>query len=606
LPTSLPLRCQLPPATTWNLADIFPSDEAWAAELKQVTARLAEAERYRGRLGESPARLLEWFDWSGSVRQAVNRVTGYAHLQHDEDTTRQDAAARNAQGEALRAQLVAALAFARPELLALDPARLRQWLADEPRLAGYAHYLDDLESQRPHVRSAEVEELLGQVAGAFRSAEGLHGILANADLKFAPARPADGSEPLEVAQGTYSTSLVYSPDREVRRTAWESYADAHLAVKNTLAACLSTGVRHNVLLAQARGYPSSLEAALAPHHIPPAVFHNLIDTFKQHLPTWRRYWRLRRQVLGYDRLHVYDARAPLTDRMPVVPYPQAVEWIVAGLRPLGEDYGQLLRRGALEERWVDVYPNQGKRSGAYSSGQTGVHPYILMSYADNLFSVSTLAHELGHALHSYHTHQHQPPVYDSYSLFVAETASNFHQAMVRAHLLQTQTDRDFQIALIEEGMNNFHRYFFIMPTLARFELEIHQRVERGEALTAESLNRLMADLFREGYGDEVELDDERVGSTWMQFSTHLYSNFYVYQYATGISGAHALAAGVLAGQPGAAENYLAFLKAGNSLYPLDALKLAGVDMSTPEPVEQTFGILAGLVERLEQLLTQPA
>src|SRR3954454_13192235 len=232
------------------------------------------------------------------------------------------------------------------------------------------------------------------------------------------------------------------------------------------------------------------------------------------------------------------------------------------MRPLGEEYVAVMRDGLLEQRWVDVYPNQGKRMGAYSHGVHGTHPYILMSYNDDIFSMSTLAHELGHSMHSYLTWQTQPLAYGSYSLFVAEVASNFNQAMVRAHLLDANRDRDFQIAVIEEAMANFYRYFFIMPTLARFELEIHERVERGEALTADSMIALMADLFQEGYGDEVELDTERVGITWGQFATHMYANFYVYQYATGISGAHALAEGVLAGAAGAVEQYLSFLKAG--------------------------------------------
>jgi oligoendopeptidase F len=334
------------------------------------------------------------------------------------------------------------------------------------------------------------------------------------------------------------------------------------------------------------------------------VFDNLIETYRQNLPTWHRYWRIRRQALGYDKLHIYDIKAPLTSQPPHVPFERAVEWITAGMRPLGAEYVEVLRRGALQQRWVDICPNQGKRLGAFSSGAQGTYPFILMSYTDDIFSMSTLAHELGHSLHSYYSWQSQPPIYADYSLFVAEVASNFNQAMVRAHLLGSDTDPDFQIAVIEEAMANFHRYFFVMPTLARFELEIHQRVERGEALTAGDLIALMADLFREGYGDEVEMDVERVGITWGQFATHLYSNFYVYQYATGISGAHALAEGVLTGRPSAAENYLAFLKVGGSLDPLDALRQAGVDLSTPAPVEQTFTVLARLVDQLEQALAR--
>ncbi len=312
---------------------------------------------------------------------------------------------------------------------------------------------------------------------------------------------------------------------------------------------------------------------------------------------------MRRRALGYDTLHVYDEKAPLTPNKPHVPFAQGVEWVLHGLEPLGDEYVSAARRGILEQRWVDVYPNQGKRAGAFSTGSPGTQPFILMSYNDDLFSMSTLAHELGHSMHKYFTNQTQPYVYNRYGIFLAETASNFNQAMVRAHLLKTYADPQFQIAVIEEAMSNFHRYFFIMPTLARFELEIHTRIERGQALTARNMTDLLADLFGEGYGSQVQMDRERVGITWAEFPTHLYMNFYVYQYATGISGAHALSEAILSGQPGAVERYLGFLKSGGSQYPLDTLKQAGVDLTTPEPVETTFGVLAGLVDHLEGLLS---
>jgi oligoendopeptidase F len=264
-----------------------------------------------------------------------------------------------------------------------------------------------------------------------------------------------------------------------------------------------------------------------------------------------------------------------------------------------------MRRGALEERWVDVYPNKGKRMGAFSYGVPGAFPFIFMSYNNDIYSMSTLAHELGHSMHSYYTSETQPFVYADYGLFQAEVASNMHQALARRHLLATNKEPEFQIAVIEEAMSNFYRYFFIMPTLARFELEIHERVERGGALTADYLNDLMADLICEVYGSEVdvsEADRERIGSTWAQFHTHLYSNFYVYQYATGIAGANHLADRVASGDPKAVESYLAFLKSGDSMYPLDGLKLAGVDMSSPEPVASAFAALASMVGRLEELI----
>jgi oligoendopeptidase F len=546
--------------------------------------------------------LADWLQAQEEVLRELGKVGTYASNSYAVDTTNQETAARNDRATSLVAEVMASLAFAEPEMLALGFDTLRRWLDEEPRLAIYGHFLKALERRAAHVRSPEVEELLGHVMDPFAAAAATHGILADADLSVRPARSSHpGAEPIPVVQGNLGV-LLSSPDREVRRTTWESYADAHLALKNTMANCLAAGVKQNVFVARARHYNSALEAAVARNHIPVGVFRNVVDTFRRNLPVWHRYWRVRRQALGYERLHVYDCTAPLTRKGPLVPFSQAVTWICEGMRPLGEDYVNVLRRGVLEQRWVDILPNKGKRAGAFSSGAPGTHPFVLMSYTGDLHSLSTLAHELGHSLHSYHTWSTQPFVYADYSIFIAEVASNFNQAMVREHLFASHPERDFQIALIEELMSNFQRYFFIMPTLARFELEIHQRVERGEALTADSMTALMSELFAEGYGGEVEIDAPRIGITWAEFSTHLYSNFYVYQYTTGISAAHALVRQVLSGMPGAAERYLAFLRAGASLYPLDALKLAGVDLATPEPIEATFAYLDGVVGKLAQLV----
>jgi oligoendopeptidase F len=424
-------------------------------------------------------------------------------------------------------------------------------------------------------------------------------MLTGADMQFRPGRNAGGG-PVEVAQGSIDDILA-GPDREARRTAWQSYTDEFLAHKHTLANNLATSISQNVFQMRARRHPTTLEASLFSNNIPLEVFHNLIATFKKNLPTWHRYWRIRRKALGVETLHPYDIWAPLTKARPHVPYETAVAWICDGMAPLGSEYVETVRRGCLEQRWVDKYPNQGKFSGAFSSGVQGTHPFIVMTYTDDIFSLSTLAHELGHSMHSYYSWRTQPYVYSGYSLFVAEVASNFNQAMVRAHLLRNNPQRDFQISVIEEAMNNIHRYFFIMPTLARFELECHERVERGQGLNAEGMIGLMADLFAEAYGGEVNVDRERVGITWAMFS-HLYADYYVYQYATGISGAMALSKRILAGEPGAAEAYIEFLRTGSSLYPLDALRRAGVDLSTPAPVETAFGVLAGLVDQLESLV----
>jgi oligoendopeptidase F len=592
-------RSEVAEQYTFDVSNIFPSLEAWKNAISGVSEQLPELARFEGHLGDSPAILADWFAASESVLSSANKIYIYAQLLHDVDTADQTATAMLDQASGLTSRVGAAVAFAEPELLAIDAATLDRWVQEDPRLAPYAHYFDRLQKKKEHVRSAEVEELLSQVEAPFASARRIHGTLTDADMRFEPARGSDGST-VEIAQGNIG-ALLTDADRELRRTAWENYADAHLAVQHTLANCLATGVRHDVFRMRARRYDSSLEASLGANNIPVEVFHNLINTYKRNLPVWHRYWRMRRHALGYDALHVYDIKAPMTTSTIAVPFEQSVEWISQGMLPLGEEYVAAMRDGLLEQRWVDVYPNKGKRAGAYSSGTQGTNPFILMSYNDDIFSMSTLAHELGHSLHSYFTWRAQPQPYARYSLFVAEVASNFNQALVRSHLLNSNDDPQFQIAVLEEAMSNFHRYFFIMPTLARFELEIHERVERGEALTADSLNSLLTDLFRDGYGDEVVIDAERVGITWAQFPIHMYYNFYVYQYATGIAAAHALADQVLTGGDAARERYLAFLRAGGSVYPLDALKAAGVDMTTPAPVEQTFRVLESYVERLEQL-----
>ncbi|MDP2778535.1 MAG: M3 family oligoendopeptidase, partial [Anaerolineales bacterium] len=389
---------------------------------------------------------------------------------------------------------------------------------------------------------------------------------------------------------------------KVRQSAFESYMDKHLEFKNTLATNLSTSIKNNVFMMRAREHNSTLEASLFNNNIPVDVFQNLINTFKKNLPVWHRYFEMRRKALKLKEVTYHDMWAPITKKKPRVSFEKAVDLICESLAPLGREYVDALRKGCLQERWVDIYPNKGKSNGAFSYGAPGTYPFIMMSYTDEVGSMSTLAHELGHSMHSYLTWKNQPMAYSSYSLFVAEVASNFNQAMLRGHLLKTITDKNFLIALIEEAVGgNFFRYFFQMPTLARFELETHQRMESGEPLTADSMQNLMADLFAEGFGPKVKMDRPRVGMVWSTFG-HLFSDYYVYQYATGISGAHALSGQILRGEPSAVENYLGFLKAGSSAYPLDVLKKAGVDLTTPKPVEETFAVMESYIDRLEELV----
>ncbi|MFK7802120.1 MAG: oligoendopeptidase F [Anaerolineae bacterium] len=599
----LKTRSEIAKQYQWDLESIFADTDAWKAAIDEALALCEEATTYQGLLGDSPGTLADFLELGERLTAVAGKVFVWGYLPSNADTTDTAALANRDRVLGVSGKLSAATAFADPEILLIPAETLQGWIEQESRLTPYAHFFDRLRQKAPYVRSAEVEQVLGTYSSVFSTMTATHGVLANADLQFNPAVGADGTEHA-VAQGTIRAVLA-NEDREVRKSGYLNYADAHLAYKNTMANALSAGIKRNVATARIRGYESGLDMALTGSFIPHEVFHNLIDTFKANLPTWHRYWAIRRKALGLDELHEYDLKAGLSKNPPKVTYEESVQMIAEGMLPLGSEYVNTMRTGCLENRWVDVFPNQGKRMGAFSSGQKGTKPFIMMSYTEDLFGMSTLAHELGHSMHSYLTWENnEVSSYARYGMFVAETASNFNQAMVRADLLEKHDDPEFQIAIIEEAMANFHRYFFIMPTLARLELAMHERIENGQALTADVLIDLTADLYAEGYGDEVVIDRDRIGITWAQFHTHLYSRFYVYQYATGIAGAHALADRILSGTPGAADDFLNFLKAGGSVYPMEALAIAGVDMTQPEPVETAFRTLAGYVDRLEKLIEQ--
>lgn len=581
----------------WNAESVFADRGAWKDELAAVSAALPGLAARAGSIEKGgPSGLADLFDAIEGIMNRAGKLYVYASMAQACDTGDVEAQGMNGQASALFGQCMASVAFQEPETLALGRDKVFAWLDAEPRLKTYRHNLENLFRKQEHVRSAEVEEILGMVFEVFQSATTTHDLLVDADLKFAPAKG------IEVAQGTID-KLMGDADRDIRRLAWQNYCDGHIAMENTLASALTTAMKADVFNARARRFDTAIGAALFEHDIPRAVYDSTVDTFKKNLSVWHRYWKVRRKALGVDRLQHWDIWAPIAKDQPHIPYEKGVDIICSALEPLGKPYVDTLRSGCLRDRWVDVYPTVGKSSGAFSTGWKGMSPFVKMQWTDDLSSLSTLAHELGHSMHSWHTWQSQPSVYADYSIFVAEVASNFNQALVRAHLFETEKDRQFQIAVIEEAMENIHRYFFIMPTLARFELEMHRRLEEGQAVTASDMNSLMADLFDEGYGGELEVDRHREGSTWAQFS-HLYMNYYVFQYTTGISAAHALSAPILAGDKAAAGRYIDFLSAGSSGYPVEVLCKAGADMRTPAAIEKTFEVLSGLVDRLESL-TKP-
>ncbi|NJO04074.1 MAG: oligoendopeptidase F [Chloroflexaceae bacterium] len=595
---TLPHRADVAPEYTWSLTDLYATPTDWETAYTAMQHDIQQIEPFRGRLGESPAVLLNMFQTWERLGMLMYRLVIYARLDSDTDTTNQTRTERLNRVLGLATRYFAATSFIEPELLELEPATLTSMVAAAPGLQTYTHFLDDVQRRREHVRSAEIEAIVAQAGQPLGTPWNAYQVLTDGEIIFRPAHDSSG-QAHEVAQGTID-ALLLDADRTLRKSAWEAYADGFLQVKNTQAALLAGNVQSNIFYARVHNFATARQAALFANNIPVAVFDNLIDACNRHLPIWHRYWHIRRRALGLEKLEVCDIFAPLASAETPVPYQQAVDWICAGLQPLGDAYVQVSRAGMTSGRWVDIYPNRGKRNGAYSNGAYGVHPYILMSYTDNLESMSTLAHELGHALHSYLSNEHQTFLNAGYTIFAAEVASNFNQAMVRAYLLRENDDPAFQIGVIEEAMRNFHRYLFLMPILAQFERTIHERVEHGEALTADGLGALLVGLFNRSYGDAFAIDAERVGITWAQF-VHMYMNFYVYQYASGIAAANALADRVLAGEEGIVERYLTFLQAGGSRYPLDALAAAGIDMTSPEPIDRAFAVLEGFVNRLDEL-----
>lgn len=595
--TTRPPRTSVPIEQTWDLEGLYPDTAAWDADMDRVDKLLPAIMAYKGRLDEGARVLCDALQLCDRVNEIARRVVWYASNRLSED---QDDPARqglNDRATALSARVNSAMAFVEPELLALPDGTVEAYLDAEPGLAVYRLYLTDLLEQRAHLLGEEAEEVIAAMTELLAAPVAIFRNTANADLTFDPVVDEHGHEvPMSLAA---LNRLLQSPDRRVRRDAYDSATRAYAAYRRTLAATFAAAQKRDVILARLRRYPSALAAALAPVHLPEELFHTLLRVAEDGTTHLRRYNTFRRRELGLDRLMPYDLSAPLDPDLEAgIGFGEAFETVLRALDPLGPAYRSVLER-AYDERWVDWADNAGKTSGAYSYGNYSYHPVILMTWQGKYDDAFTLAHELGHAVHSTLCTAAQPYVYAGYPLFLAEMASTTNEILLLRHLLATTSDRALRRYVLTRALRSFTSNFYGGASMAALQLEVHRMVERGQPLTYESVTAANTTILTRWYGDTVEVTDEGMGSGWTR-ATHHYSNFYAYQYATGIAAAAAFADAILTGGRPAVDRYIGFLSAGSSKRPLDILRDAGLDMTGPVPLDRAVNLFAELLDELER------
>ena len=595
--TILP-RDQVPEEFTWNLGDIFESDEAWLKEyeaLKDIPERVLA---FRGRLGESAESLLAYFRLKDEMEVRLENLYCYASCKSDQDTA--NGVYQDLRGKAISTFVAAssAAAFAAPEIMAIDDDRLNLFYIAQPELETYRRPLYEIRRRKAHILSPVEEKLLAAAGEMAQGPDNISSILRDADLKFPDAVDKDGVSHA-LTDGSF-IPLMESSDRVLRRSAFEQYYKVLGGVRNTLAATLDAQFKQLRFFSEARGYQSTLEAALDDNEVPVEVYTNLIEAVHGNLDKMYRYVALRKKLLGVDELHMYDVYTPIiADAAKTIPYEEAKQTVLDALAVLGEDYTALLREG-FEKRWIDVYENEGKRGGAYSTGSGRPHPYVLLNQKDNLESMFTIAHEMGHALHSWHSTKNQPVCTADYVIFVAEVVSTCNEVLLMRHLLGKTEDKKERAYLINHFLDQFKGTIYRQTMFAEFELQMGRMAENGETLTADALNEKYMALNKLYFGPDM-VSDEEISWEWSRIP-HFFYDYYVFQYATGFSAAVAIANRILSEGAPAVEDYNRFLSGGSSADPIALLRIAGVDMSSPEPVNSALALFGELVEEMEKLV----
>jgi len=595
-------RADIPEKYTWDLKAIYPSDEAWAEAKEKVAGRFGELAAFKGTLADSPAKLLECLELDASIDKELARLYCYASMKSDEDTRVSKYQGMKQMMRQLVTDYSSKTSFIAPEVATLDQATVDEFIRREPGLKTYRMYLDNILRTKAHRLSTAEEKILAE-AGLMASAPmSIYSIFANAELPFPEITLSDGTK-AKLNQAGYGRYRAV-PNRDDRRAVFQAFFGAFDKFKQTCGAKLSAQVNKDMFFSRVRNYDSCLHRSLDADNIPVEVYHTLIENVHKNLDSFHRYLRLKQRMLGVDRLEYSDVYAPVVEKVELeFTYEEAQELVLDAVKPLGEDYVRVVKQ-AFDERWTDVYPNPGKRSGAYCNGGCyDVHPYMLLNYNGQYDDVSTFAHELGHAMHSYYSNKTQPYATADYATFVAEVASTLNEALLIDKMLKTIEDDDVKLSLLMNYLDGVKGTVFRQTQFAEFELAIHRKAEAGEALTGDSLTEIYGEILKRYYGhDEGVCHIDDLYCVEWAYVPHFYLNFYVYQYATSFTASTSLSERILAGEEGAVERTIEFLSAGGSDYPVAILKRAGVDMLTSEPFDKTMAAMNRAMDQIEAIL----
>ncbi|MFC0232429.1 oligoendopeptidase F [Vagococcus entomophilus] len=594
----LPKRSEVEEHLTWDLSKVFATDAEFDQAFEEVASKLEKVGALKGTLGKSATAFFDGIEFVLNLYRDLETVYVYSHLKNDQDTTNTLYQGIHARANSLAAKVSEAAAWFEPEILSLTDEEIRTFFNENPKLEGYKHFIENITSSREHVLTSKEEALLAGAGEIFSASSNTFSILNNADLTFPVVKNEEG-EDVQLSHGVYG-QLLESTNREVRKAAYKQLYTVYHQFRNTLASTLSAHVKVHNYNAKVRNYSSAREAALSSNHIPEAVYDTLLSVVHKHLPLLHRYVALRKKLLNVDKLYMYDLYTPVLGEAPIkYSYEEAKEKAVSALQPLGEEYLAIVN-DAFDKRWIDVVENQGKRSGAYSSGCYDTLPYILLNWHDSLDQLYTLVHEMGHSVHSYFTRNNQPFVYGDYSIFLAEIASTTNENILTEHLLETEKDPRVRAFVLNHYLDGFKGTIFRQTQFAEFEHFIHTEDAKGVPLTSEYLSEYYGNLNAKYYGEDVERDAE-IADEWARIP-HFYYNYYVYQYSTGFSAASALANKIVSKEEGALEKYLNYLKAGNSDYPIEVMKKAGVDMTKPDYIEDAMKVFEARLNELDSLI----